>query len=257
MDQKQSARDTALTVEDPALKVASEAGPIFAEGRESLRVLAEELDQLGDAVRRLRGLVADVLRESNGVRSLARTSGPTPSLVNENQRVLLVDRPGRHQARLAAELEARGYQVEQVDPGQAMKAVERHRPGLIVTEMRFDPDHRKGSDLVGRLCRAAPTVPVVVLSDSISIAATVWAIRCGAAAVLPKPASAEQVIGAVLDAETSDDDSAVTFFSLERAKWEYLSQTLQECGSIAAAARRLKIHPRSLRRMLAKSPVLK
>jgi two-component system, response regulator RegA len=258
MDQKaHSSRETVPTVGDSDGQAAARNSSIAPEGQESLRIIAEELDQLEHMLRRLRRLVADAVRESHEVRSPPRTSGPSPGFAPENRRVLLVDRPGRHQTRMVAEFEARGYQVEQVEPGQAMKAVERQSPGLIVTEMRFDPDHRKGSNLIGRLCRTAPAVPLVVLSDSISIAATVWAIRCGAAAVLPKPASAEQVMNAVLDAQTSDDDSAATYFSLERAKWEYLSQTLQECGSIAAAARRLKIHPRSLRRMLAKSPVLK
>jgi two-component system response regulator RegA len=43
--------------------------------------------------------------------------------------------------------------------------------------------------------------------------------------------------------------------SLERIKWEHINRVLEDCGgSVSEAARRLKLHRRTLQRMLQKYP---
>ena len=43
--------------------------------------------------------------------------------------------------------------------------------------------------------------------------------------------------------------------SLERVKWEHVSRVLADCGgNVSEAARKLKLHRRSLQRMLQKFP---
>jgi two-component system response regulator RegA len=42
--------------------------------------------------------------------------------------------------------------------------------------------------------------------------------------------------------------------SLHRNEWDHIQRVLRECGSISEAARRLKIHRRTLQRKLRKTP---
>jgi hypothetical protein len=50
------------------------------------------------------------------------------------------------------------------------------------------------------------------------------------------------------------DPRTESWFSFERAKWEYLNHVVKASATIAEASRRLGLHPRSLRRMLHKHP---
>ncbi len=173
----------------------------------------------------------------------------------ELKRVLIVDRPAVHRNRLAEEFRTTGREVAEVNVQDALEALAQHRPDLIVMEVRFDRDCREGWSLLTRLRECVPDAPIAVLSDCLSISTTVWAVRSGARAVLPKPASAAQILSAVSgDLELPERAEEPRHFSLDRATWEYISQTMHECKSVASAARRLGIQPRSLRRMLLKSP---
>ncbi len=173
----------------------------------------------------------------------------------ELKRPLIVDRPGVHRNRLAEEFRKAGHDVAEVNVQDAPEALTEHRPDLIVMELRFERDCREGCALLMRLRECLPDVPIAVLSDSLSISTAVWAVRSGARAVLPKPASAAQILSAVTgDSELPARAEEPRHFTLDRATWEYISQTVHECKSIAGAARRLGIQPRSLRRMLLKNP---
>ncbi|HEX2880497.1 MAG TPA: helix-turn-helix domain-containing protein, partial [Polyangiaceae bacterium] len=97
---------------------------------------------------------------------------------------------------------------------------------------------------------------VVVLTGYGSIATTIDAMKLGAIYYLQKPADPEQILAAFAKDEAmfdagGDPEPA----SLERIKWEHINRVLEDCGgSVSEAARRLKLHRRTLQRMLQKYP---
>jgi two-component system response regulator RegA len=105
--------------------------------------------------------------------------------------------------------------------------------------------------LVQTLRASWPTASIAVVTSAPSIAGAVRAVREGAAAYLSKPATADQILGAI-NAGNEDDVPDPSVLTLDRAIWEYMSEIVQTVGSISEAARRLGVERRSLRRMLEK-----
>ena len=91
-----------------------------------------------------------------------------------------------------------------------------------------------------------------------SIATAMEAVRLGATGYLAKPADADDILSALTRSDTTSPASGAPDFaapSLARAEWEHINRVLSDCGgNISEAARRLKIHRRSLQRKLQKRP---
>lgn len=114
-------------------------------------------------------------------------------------------------------------------------------------------------NLIRELCEKHNGIRIVVLTGYASIATAVQAVKWGAVNYLAKPATTEQIVRAFdeqpaamtpeLTAESSDG------LSLKRLEWEHIQQTLAaNGGNIAATARQLKMHRRTLQRKLQKRP---
>jgi two-component system response regulator RegA len=96
-----------------------------------------------------------------------------------------------------------------------------------------------------------------MLTGYASVATAVEAIKLGAVHYLTKPADADEILAALHkdegDASISVSDNPLT---VKRLEWEHLQKVLNECdGNISAAARKLRMHRRTLQRKLAKRPV--
>ena len=120
---------------------------------------------------------------------------------------------------------------------------------------------RSGIDLVAALRRIDEGTRVVVLTGYGTIANAVEAMRAGAADYLTKPVDAtacersllgrgaEAAVGAAGMVEEEDVPS------LERVEYEYLQRVLADCGgNVSEAARRLRMHRRSLQRKITRQP---
>ena len=93
----------------------------------------------------------------------------------------------------------------------------------------------------------------MVLTGYGTIGTAVEAIRLGATNYLSKPADADEVEAALLGKRAPPPVHEVP--SLDRQEWEYLNRILADCnGNISEAARRLKMHRRTLQRKLQKHP---
>src|SRR6267142_2187636 len=122
-------------------------------------------------------------------------------------------------------------------------------PQYAVVDLRMPGG--SGLDVV-RSLRALPKAPqVVVLTGYGTIGTAVEAIRLGAINYLNKPADADEIEAALLGKRPPPPVHEVP--SLDRQEWEYLNRILADCnGNISEAARRLKMHRRTLQRKLQK-----
>jgi len=124
-------------------------------------------------------------------------------------------------------------------------------PTHAVVDLKM-PGGRSGLDVVRELRALAPPPAVVVLTGYGTIGTAVEAIRLGAINYLNKPADADE-IEAALQGKRAPPMSDVP--SLDRQEWEYLNRILADCdGNVSEAARRLRMHRRTLQRKLQKHP---
>lgn len=171
--------------------------------------------------------------------------------------MLIVDDDERLRSRLAQALTKRGYEVRTAgDYDEALGIAKEVAPELAVVDLRMPGP--SGLELLRALKEIDPETRIVVLTGYGSIATTIDAMRLGAVYYLQKPADADEILAAFaradappLDASTETADPP----SLERVKWEHVSRVLADSGgNVSEAARKLKLHRRSLQRMLQKFP---
>jgi two-component system, response regulator RegA len=171
-----------------------------------------------------------------------------------NLKILLVDDDENLRERLARSLRDRGHEVTTAASAQdALIAFERDPPDQVVLDLKM-PD-RSGLELLRDLRERDPELPVVMLSAYGSIATAVDAVRLGALDFVVKPADADTVLAA-FDRPVGEALPEVEGTpTLARTEWEHIQRVLTECGgNISEAARRLRIHRRTLQRKLQKYP---
>ncbi len=180
----------------------------------------------------------------------------TNFLDQEFQSILLVDDSFVLRDRLAEAFQERGFRV--VVAGTCDEAVEVFRAtptDLAVVDLRMPG--RTGLTVISDLKAIRPDVQVLILSGFGSIATAIDAIRLGAVNFLPKPADAEDILGAFkrggTEVQVVEKDEQIPVPTLAQAEWEHIHRILADCSNnISEAARRLGIHRRSLQRKLRK-----
>jgi two-component system response regulator RegA len=141
------------------------------------------------------------------------------------------------------------------DHAEGLATARKESPELAVIDLRMPGP--SGLELLRDLKGIDPQTKIVVLTGYGSIATTIEAMKLGAVYYLQKPADPDQIIAAFSQDEPvpSAVSSELEPASLERVKWEHINRVLEDCqGSVSEAARRLKLHRRTLQRMLQKYP---
>jgi len=170
--------------------------------------------------------------------------------------VLIVDDDEVFCEVLADALADRGYRVAAAhDIENGMAQAEQLEPEYAVVDLRIDKE--SGLVLTKKLHTMDENTRIVILTGYASVATAVEAIKLGAVHYLTKPADADEILAALHkdegDAAVSLSDSPLT---VKRLEWEHLQKVLNECsGNVSAAARKLRMHRRTLQRKLAKHPV--
>jgi two-component system, response regulator RegA len=167
-------------------------------------------------------------------------------------RILIVDDDESFRLAMRNAFARRGYEVMlAANADEANGVIKQTAPDYAVVDLRMPGP---GGLEVVRALRGLPKPPqVVVLTGYGTIGTAVEAVRLGAVNYLNKPADAEEVEAALLGKRPPPPVDEVP--SLDRQEWEYLNRILADCnGNISEAARRLKMHRRTLQRKLQKHP---
>src|SRR3984893_13570875 len=171
----------------------------------------------------------------------------------ESERTLLiVDDDAPLCQRLARAMERRGFVVTTADSvaGGIAAATEQPR-AFAVVDMRLGDG--RGFDVVSALRRARPGARIVMLTGYGNIATAVAAVKAGAIDYLPKPADADAVERALLAQEDGTPEPPEDPMSADRVRWEHIQRVFELCDrNVSETARRLKMHRRTLQRILSK-----
>ena len=166
--------------------------------------------------------------------------------------LLLVDDDAPLLHRLARAMERRGFAVRTADSvAGGIKAAEEDPPDYAVVDLRLADG--SGLDVVARLRAARADTRIVMLTGYGAIATAVAAVKAGAVDYLPKPADADAIEAALLAHDAPLPPPPELPMSAERVRWEHIQRVFEQCErNVSETARRLRMHRRTLQRILAK-----
>ncbi len=166
--------------------------------------------------------------------------------------LLVVDDDEPFRLSLSRAMERRGFRVlPAASISEAVAIADAKAPTHAVIDLRLDDGN--GMDLVDLLRQIVPGIRLVMLTGYGNIASAVSAIKAGAVDYLPKPVEADRLsavlIGTAVETAAPPEDPMTP----ERVRWEHIQRVLEENGqNVSETARRLKMHRRTLQRILNK-----
>ena len=166
--------------------------------------------------------------------------------------LLIVDDDNPLRDRLARAMEKKGFQVTQAESvKQGMNMAHNTPPAFAVIDLRLGDG--SGLEVVKEIQKIKKDSKVVVLTGYGNIPTAVAAVKAGAIDYLPKPADADDVENALLALPESKAIPPENPMSADRVKWEHIHRIFELCNrNVSETARRLKMHRRTLQRILSK-----
>ena len=166
--------------------------------------------------------------------------------------LLLVDDDEPFLRRLTKAMEKRGFKVESAGSVAAGRAIATARPpAYAVVDLRLTDGN--GLDVVEVLNDKRPDCRVVVLTGYGAIATAVAAIKSGAIDYLPKPAEIDQIYDALTNSKEVLPPPPENPMTADRIRWEHIQRVFIQCNrNVSETARRLRMHRRTLQRILNK-----
>ncbi len=165
---------------------------------------------------------------------------------------LIVDDDAPLRDRLSRAMEKKGFKVVQAESVEkAIKEAKNTPPTFAVVDLRLADG--SGLDVVNAIRKIKNDSRIVMLTGYGNIPTAVAAVKAGAIDYIPKPADADDVENALLalpDKKTIPPENPM---SADRVKWEHIHRVFELCNrNVSETARRLKMHRRTLQRILSK-----
>ncbi|MFK7866927.1 MAG: ActR/PrrA/RegA family redox response regulator transcription factor [Alphaproteobacteria bacterium] len=178
-----------------------------------------------------------------------------PSTQSEEQRgtLLIVDDDAPLRNRLGRAMTQRGFSVvlaASVEEGIA--CAKESPPDYAVIDMRLEDGN--GMTVIDYLSDLDADTKIVMLTGYGNIASAVMAVKKGVIDFLPKPADADQIMDALLaKGDRPIAPAPQDPMSADRVRWEHIQRVFEQCErNVSETARRLKMHRRTLQRILHK-----
>ena len=166
--------------------------------------------------------------------------------------LLIVDDDNPLRDRLARAMEKKGFKVIQADSvKQGINKAKNAAPAFAVVDLRLGDGN--GLEVIKEIRRVKSDSRVVMLTGYGNIPTAVAAVKAGAIDYIPKPADADDVECALLALPESKAIPPENPMSADRVKWEHIHRIFELCNrNVSETARRLKMHRRTLQRILSK-----
>jgi two-component system, response regulator RegA len=166
--------------------------------------------------------------------------------------LLIVDDDNPLRDRLARAMEKKGFQVTQAESVKnGIIQANNSPPAFAVVDLRLNDG--SGLEVVKELRKVKKDSRVVMLTGYGNIPTAVAAVKAGAIDYIPKPADADDIENALLASPESKASPPTNPMSADRVKWEHIHRVFELCNrNVSETARRLKMHRRTLQRILSK-----
>ena len=166
--------------------------------------------------------------------------------------LLIVDDDNPFRERLARAMEKKGFEVSQAESvKKGIETVKTKKPTFAVVDLRLNDGN--GLEIVKVIQNSNPNSRIIMLTGYGNISTAVAAIKQGAIDYLAKPADADDVEKALLADPNRKAEPPENPMSADRVKWEHIHRVFELSNrNVSETARRLKMHRRTLQRILSK-----
>ena len=170
----------------------------------------------------------------------------------EDKSLLIVDDDNPFRERLARAMEKKGFTVSQAESVKnGIALVKQKKPAFAVVDLRLGDGN--GLQVVKEIQTSNSESRVIMLTGYGNIPTAVAAIKEGAIDYLAKPADADDIERALLADPNQKAAPPENPMSADRVKWEHIHRVFELCNrNVSETARRLKMHRRTLQRILSK-----
>jgi two-component system response regulator RegA len=180
------------------------------------------------------------------------TDAAISSLPTERS-LLIVEDDKSFLQRLARAMEGRGFTVTTAETvGDGLLQVEKAAPAFAIVDLRLGC-RGNGLDVISAIKKRRPEVRAIILTGYGNIASAVNATKLGAVDYLAKPVDADDVAAALLGRDNKKVRPPENPMSADRVRWGHINRIYELCDrNVSETARRLKMHRRTLQRVLNK-----
>ena len=169
-----------------------------------------------------------------------------------NKTLLVVDDDLPFRERLSRSMEKKGFQVKSAESfSSASEIIKSNNYEYAIVDMRLSDG--SGLELIKKIQKKNPSTKSLLLTGYGNIATAVAAIKSGAIDYLPKPAEVEQIYDALTNSKEILPPPPENPMTADRMRWEHIQRVFVQCErNVSETARRLRMHRRTLQRILNK-----
>jgi len=170
----------------------------------------------------------------------------------KDKSLLIVDDDNPFRERLARAMGKKGFVVTQAESvKKGIDSLKITKPAFAVIDLRLNDGN--GLEVVKEIQSLNNNSRIIMLTGYGNIPTAVAAIKHGAIDYLAKPADADDVEKALLADPKSKAQPPENPMTADRVKWEHIHRVFELCNrNVSETARRLKMHRRTLQRILSK-----
>ena len=170
----------------------------------------------------------------------------------KDKSLLIVDDDNSFRERLARAMGKKGFVVTQAESvKKGIDSLKITKPAFAVIDLRLNDGN--GLEVVKEIQSLNSNSRIIMLTGYGNIPTAVAAIKHGAIDYLAKPADADDVEKALLADPKSKAQPPENPMTADRVKWEHIHRVFELCNrNVSETARRLKMHRRTLQRILSK-----
>jgi two-component system response regulator RegA len=169
-----------------------------------------------------------------------------------NRELLIVDDDLPFRDRLSKSMEKKGFVVEAYSNAQlTSERIKNKDFDYAIVDMRLEDG--SGLELIKLIKLTNPNTRSLLLTGYGNIATAVAAIKSGAIDYLPKPAEIDQIYEALISTKDVLPPPPENPMTADRVRWEHIQRVFIQCSrNVSETARRLRMHRRTLQRILNK-----
>ena len=170
----------------------------------------------------------------------------------DGKKLLIVDDDQVWLNQLSRAMTRRGLLVfEAQSVEKALNIITKEKFDYGVIDLRLDDGD--GLEIISELRKLNPNSKSIILTGFGNIANAVSAIKLGAVDYLAKPANIEDIISSLFVEKDEKIPPPEQPMSANRIRWEHIQRVYELCDkNVSETARRLKMHRRTLQRILSK-----
>ena len=170
----------------------------------------------------------------------------------EDKSLLILDDDEPFRSRLARAMVKKGFEVIEVKSvEEGLRIANKTPTSFAVIDLRLEDG--SGLEVVKALHKSKKDSRIVMLTGYGNLPTAVAAVKAGAIDYIAKPVDADDVEAALLASSESKAKPPENPMSADRVKWEHIHRVFELCNrNVSETARRLKMHRRTLQRILSK-----